>query len=148
MNRLKELEETPSACILYAASSVPIAELTGSNIFIFPEPDFSFLHKDAAIEKRPMYITAAGEKRNGEVVKQGFIAICPMSKEQTRPLADTVSQGRSSEYAVLKKEISDEIIGSIRRSYPGIAEKITDTTCPHRLHSGTIPIVPSEACMA
>lgn len=129
VNRLKELEETPSACILYATGSVPIAELTGSNIFIFPEPDFSFLHKDTPVEKRPMYITAAGEKHSGEVARQGLIAICPMSKEQTKPLIDAVSQGRSPQYAVLKKGISDKIVGSIRRSYPWIAEKITDVTC-------------------
>jgi all-trans-retinol 13,14-reductase len=62
INRLKGLDETPSACILYAMSSVSIAELTGSNIFVFPQPDFTFLHEDIAVEKRPMYITAAGEK--------------------------------------------------------------------------------------
>jgi len=129
INRLKGLDETPSACILYAMSSVSIAELTGSNIFVFPQPDFTFLHEDIAVEKRPMYITAAGEKGDGEAAKQGFIVICPISKEQTRPLMDIVSQERSSEYVVLKKEISDRIIGSIRKSYPGIVENITDVTC-------------------
>ncbi len=129
VNRLKGLEETPSACILYAASSMPIKELTGSNIFVFPEPDFTFLHEDVDVEKRPMYITAAGETDEREVAKQGFIVICPMSKEQARPLMNTVTQRRSSEYAVLKEELCDRIIGSLRRSCPAIAETITDVTC-------------------
>ena len=84
VSRLNELEETASACILYAVCSGPIEELTGSNIFIFPEPDFACFHKNVAVEKRPMYITAAGEKHDGEKAKHGFIAICPMSKEQTK----------------------------------------------------------------
>ena len=97
VNRLQELEETTSACILYAVCSGPIEDLAGSNIFIFPEPDFTFFYKNIDIEKRPMYITAAGEKRDGEKAKHGFIAICPMSKEQTKPLIDPVSQERSAE---------------------------------------------------
>ena len=129
VSRLKELEETTSACILYAVCSEPIEDLAGSNIFTFPEPDFTFFHKDVAMEKRPMYITAAGEKRDGGKAKQGFIAMCPMSKEQTKPLIDPVSQERSAGYKLLKEEMSEKMVRSIRASCPEIAEKITDVTC-------------------
>jgi all-trans-retinol 13,14-reductase len=128
-NRLKELEETASACILYAACSGPIEELARSNIFIFPEPDFTFLQKNIDVEKRPMYITAAGERTDNENAKHGFIAICPMSLEQARPLIDPVSQERSADYKNLKEEITEKMVRSIKTSYPQIAEKITDLTC-------------------
>jgi len=129
VDRLQELEETASACILYAVCSGPIEDLARSNIFIFPEPDLTFLNKNIYVEKRPMYITAAGEKSDGEKAKHGFIAICPMSKEQTKPLIDPVSQERSADYKLLKEEISEKMVRSIRASCPEIAEKITDVTC-------------------
>ncbi len=129
VNRLQELEETASACILYAVCSGPIEELAGSNLFIFPEPDFSFLHKNIDVEKWPMYITAAGERSDGEKTKHGFIAICPMSKEQTKPLVDSVSQERSVHYKLLKEEMTEKMLRSIKASCPEIAEKIIDVTC-------------------
>jgi all-trans-retinol 13,14-reductase len=129
VNRLKALEETISACILYVACSGPIKDLSGSNIFIFPEPDFTFFYKDVAIEKQPMYITAAGGEQNGEPAKHGFIAICPMSKAQAEPLTDPVTKGRSVDYRFLKEELTDKMVGSIRTSCPEITDKITDITC-------------------
>ncbi|MBA4389741.1 MAG: NAD(P)/FAD-dependent oxidoreductase [Syntrophus sp. (in: bacteria)] len=129
VSRLNELEETASACILYAVCSGPIEDLVGSNIFIFPEPDFTCFYKNAAVEKRPMYITAAGGKHDGEKAKHGFIAICPMSKEQTKPLVDPVSQERSANYKLLKEEMSEKMVRSIKASCPEIAEKIIDITC-------------------
>jgi all-trans-retinol 13,14-reductase len=129
VNRLQELEETASACILYAVCSGPIEDLAGSNIFIFPEPDFTFFYKNIDVEKRPMYITAAGEKSDGENTKHGFIAICPMSKQQTKPLVDPISQERSADYKLLKEEMSEKMVRSIKASCPEIAEKITDVIC-------------------
>ena len=129
VSRLNELEETASACILYAVCSGPIDDLTGSNIFVFPEPDFTCFYKNIAVEKRPMYITAAGEEHTGEKAKHGFIAICPMSKEQTKPLVDPLSQKRSANYKLLKEEIAEKMVRSIKTSCPEIAEKITDVTC-------------------
>ena len=129
VNRLQELEETASACILYVVCSGPIEDLAGSNIFIFPEPDFTFFYKNIDVEKRPMYITAAGEKSDGGKAKHGFIAICPMSKEQTKPLIDPVSQERSANYKLLKEEMSEKMVRSIKVSCPEIAEKIIDVTC-------------------
>jgi all-trans-retinol 13,14-reductase len=124
---LQELEETASACILYVVCNGPIEELTRSNLFIFPEPDLTFLDKNIEVEKRPMYITAAGEKSDG--AKHGFIAICPMSKEQTKPLVDPVSRERSVNYKLLKEEMCEKMVRSIKVSCPEIAKKITDVTC-------------------
>jgi all-trans-retinol 13,14-reductase len=129
VSRLKELEETTSACILYAVCSEPIEDLAGSNIFIFPEPDFAFFYKNIDVEKRPMYITAAGEKSDGGKAKHGFIAMCPMSKEQTKPLIDPVSLERSANYKLLKEGMSEKMVRSIKISCPEIAENITDVIC-------------------
>lgn len=129
VNRLKALEETASACILYAACSGPIKDLSGSNIFIFPEPDFTFFDRNLAIETLPMYITAAGGGQDGEPTKHGFIAICPMSKAQAEPLTDPVTRGRAVDYKLRKEELADKMVVSIRTSCPEIAEKITDITC-------------------
>jgi all-trans-retinol 13,14-reductase len=128
VERLRGLEETASACILYVICSGPIEDLTGSNIFVFPEPDFTFFYKNIDVEKRPMYITAGGE-RDGGKAKHGFIAICPMSKEQTRPLIDPVLQERSANYKLLKEEIGEKMVRSIKASCPEIAKKILDVTC-------------------
>jgi all-trans-retinol 13,14-reductase len=129
VSRLYEMEDTTSACILYAVCSKPIEDLAGSNIFVFPEPGFTCLHENFPMEKRPMYITAAGEEQTGEKVKRGFIAICPMSKEQTKPLVDPLSQKRSANYNLLKEEMCEKMLRSIKTSCPEIAEKITDVTC-------------------
>lgn len=129
VSRLHELEETASACMLYAVCSGPIEELAGSNIFVFPEPDFACFYTNIAVEKQPMYITAAREEHTGEKAKHGFIAICPMSRAQTNPLIDPLSQKRSANYKVLKEEIAEKMVRSIKVSCPEIAEKITDITC-------------------
>jgi all-trans-retinol 13,14-reductase len=129
VSRLNDLEETASACVLYAVCNEPIEDLTGSNIFVFPEPDFTCFYKNIAVEKRPMYITAAGEDHTGEKAKHGFVAICPMLKEQTKSLVDPLSQKRSANYKLLKEEIAEKMVRSIRTSCPEIAEKITDVIC-------------------
>ena len=126
--RLRDLEETVSAAILYAACDGPIPELDGTNLFLFPRPDFKFLREDMPVEARPMYITAAGTGRKGTSEKQGFIAICPMSQKQTGPLMDCTSGNRSSQYEELKEEIAEAIMRSVKTTYPQIASKITNLT--------------------
>lgn len=127
--RLKELRETPSACILYAVCESSVEELERSNIFIFPTPSFDFFGEDKPVDLRPMYITAAGERTGAQQSHHGFIAICPMSREQTRLLTDPVSGERSHDYYAAKEVISREMTHVLQRSYPHIAEKIISVSC-------------------
>ena len=129
VNRLKELQETPSACILYAVCKEPLRELEGSNIFMFPRPRFDFFSEDVPMSKRPMYITAAGERSDWRQSRYGFITICPVSREQAKFLMDPVSRGRSAQYSALKESMSNEMMEAIRYSYPDMVEKITDVIC-------------------
>lgn len=127
VNRLRRLDETTSACMLYATCSEPIERLRGSNLFIFPEADFSFFHGTVPIERQPLYITAAGG--SGGSGKQGFVAICPMPGAQTRRWADSVSGKRPAGYELFKKEMTERIGRSIEASCPEIAGRITDMEC-------------------
>ena len=122
VNRLKGLDETISACMLYATCSEPINGLEGSNLFIFPQADFSFFHGTRPIEKQPLYITAAGSGSG----KHGFVAICPMLRAQIRSWEDSVSGKRPAEYTVFKNETAERIGRLIEDSCPEIAGKITD----------------------
>ncbi len=126
--RLSELQDTPSACILYAVCSSPVEKLEGSNIFLFPTPDFDFMTGDKPVNMRPMYITAAGE-RTGRQSENGFIAICPISAVQARVFLDPISQERSDNYQAVKENIRQEMIHLLQSSYRGMTEKIIDVIC-------------------
>ncbi len=66
-----------------------------------------------------MYITAAGGGADGEPAKHGFIAICPMSKAQAKPLTDPVSRERSVDYKLLKEEIAEKMVAFHKDILPG-----------------------------
>ena len=124
VNRLRQLDETTSACMLYATCSKPIKGLDRSNLFVFPQADFSFFHGNSPIERQPLYITAAGD--NGGSGKHGFVAICPMSRTQTRCWEDSVSGKRPEGYRLFKNETAERIGRLIEASCPEIAGRITD----------------------
>jgi all-trans-retinol 13,14-reductase len=124
VNRLKQLDETTSACMFYATCSEPVKGLDRSNLFIFPQADFSFFHGSHPIERQPLYITAAG---GGEGTgKHGFVAICPMPEAKTRFWGGSVSGKRPEGYTFFKKEMAERIGRSVEASCPEIAGKIID----------------------
>jgi all-trans-retinol 13,14-reductase len=127
VNRLKGLEDTSSACILFATCSTPVKDLQGSNLFIFPRPDFSFFNTDLAVEERPLYITAA--RSNGGPEKNGFIAICPMSNTMTQRWSDSTTGKRPAEYELFKQEMTEKVRCFIEASCPDIAGRIIDMEC-------------------
>lgn len=127
VKRLQDLEDTSSACILFAECTRPVERLQGSNLFIFPRPDFSFFHNDLPVEERPLYITTArGSNGSG---KHGFIAICPMSNAKTQRWADSVTGRRPVDYKIFKNEMTEKICSHIEASCPEIAGTITAVEC-------------------
>ncbi len=101
--------------------------LQGSNLFMFPRPDFSFFHSDLPVEEWPIYITAA--RSSGGPEKHGFIAICPMSNAKTQRWAGSVTGKRPVEYKTFKKELTERICRHIEASCPEIAGTITAVEC-------------------
>jgi all-trans-retinol 13,14-reductase len=127
INRLKDLEDTSSACIFFVTCSTSVKGLQGSNLFIFPRPDFSFFNSDLPVEERPLYITAA--RSNGEAEKNGFIAICPMSDTVTQRWSDSATGKRAAEYELFKREMTERVRCFIEASSPEIAGRIIDMEC-------------------
>lgn len=127
VKRLQDLEDTSSACILFAECKRPVERLQGSNLFIFPQPDFSFFHNDLPVEKRPLYMTAA--HGSGGSGKHGFIAICPMSSANTQRWSDSVTGKRPEDYGAFKKELTEKIRRHIEAACPGIEGTVTAVEC-------------------
>ncbi len=128
VTRMKELEETALACVLYAQCTKAPADLDGRNIFIFPEADFSFFNRNRAMERQPMYITSAGFDKAPETGR-GIIAISPIPRELAASLMEPDSQKRSADYEQIKGTITEGMLSVIRNSLPHIAEIITDVIC-------------------
>jgi len=124
IKRLKRLEETSSAYVLYAVCNSTLKYLAGTNIFVSSGMDLTGFRKDTPVEELPLFITSAGQS-NERSEEHGFIVICPTSITQTDCWSYSITGKRPKDYALFKERITEKLLQHIEISCPELAGEIT-----------------------
>jgi all-trans-retinol 13,14-reductase len=128
ISRLKSLEETPSAFILYGECNPASDFLSGSSVYISPDTSAASFNIDDPIEERPFNISSTCTQ-NGNSIRSGIIAICPANLAETRPWEDSVTGTRPEGYLKFKEEIAGRMLRHIESSCPELRGKIKPVDC-------------------
>jgi all-trans-retinol 13,14-reductase len=127
VTRLKSLEETSSAFILYGESDTDLDILSGSSIFLSPTAGTASFNIDRPIEERPFNIASSCPRKDSG--KNGFIAMCPGSINETRQWEDSVTGNRPEAYLMFKEEIGKRMLQHIELSCPEFKGKMKLIDC-------------------
>ena len=128
VTRLKSLEETSSAFILYGESDCSLDILSGSSIYISPAGRIDSFNIDSPLEERPFNIASICSQ-NGGSARGGIIAICPASLDETRHWEDSFSGARPAGYRIFKEEISERMLRHIESTCEELRGKIRPVDC-------------------
>ena len=126
--RLRRLEETGSANILYAGCNSPPEQLARANILVSSDLNITGLRETDPLENRPVFISCARPK-DAATAKRGLTAICPASSSQTNRWSDSMTGKRPPDYIDYKNAIAQKLCQSIGAVCPELIEEISFTEC-------------------
>lgn len=129
IKRIKSLEETHSAYILYGTSEIDLNTVFGSNLYVLPAARVAFSDYSKPLEERPINIVSTDLGKSGNPSREGFIAICPASIKETEQWEDSITGDRPSGYILFKEEIKERILRYIESSCPEMKGKIRAVDC-------------------
>ena len=118
--RLTDLQQTPSALILYARCSVPTPFLRCKNLFLCSQPGILTVALQSRLEERPMYLAGADYCRDTGGVK-GIIAIVPTSMDEVAAW-NNASQRRCRQYLEWKKQMTGRLVRHLAAVVPELGE--------------------------
>jgi all-trans-retinol 13,14-reductase len=121
-NRIRSLQETVSAYMIYSVSDSAIPFLAGSNLFVLPDTDSLNCLGTKALEDNLLYLTAAYKGTGSDPM--GFIGISPALFEQTASWQDTVSGKRPDDYLAFKEDKLSRIKNRIDTFCPELKGKM------------------------
>jgi len=128
VNRLKGLDETPSALILCCEVDPSVDILSGSSLYISPNTGPTSLNINTPLEERPFNL-ASTCVRKGDSIKSGIIAMCPADLAETNPWKDSFTGSRSEGYMKFKEEITGRMLRHIEAACPELRGKIRPVDC-------------------
>jgi all-trans-retinol 13,14-reductase len=126
--RLQLLEDTCSAFIVYARSSVPIKILDRTNLFLFPDTRFNFQQNVFSVEEKPIFVTHA-KSTDESAEGAGCIMISPTPNLGAECWTSSCQINSLDGYIALKDFISDKIIAHVETSYPDLQGNLTRVDC-------------------
>lgn len=118
--RLEQLQQTPSALILFARCVTPTPLLRGKNLFVCPQPGILQVALDKPLEERPMYLAGADPCPSSDGTK-GVIAIIPTAFDEAASWQNSAGQ-RCSEYLDWKKQMTRRLLRHLTTSVPELGE--------------------------
>jgi all-trans-retinol 13,14-reductase len=116
--RVRALEETGSAFILYAEASQPVPVLHGTNLIL--GRSHAAAGEDG--DDWPLFI-AANSSCAGPTAPRGWVAICPAQWQDTAPWSDLDPARRKAGYRVAKERTAAKLMERIRRQAPEVADE-------------------------
>jgi len=128
VTRLRSLEETVSAFILYGEIAPDLEFLSGSTLYILPPRDTDYFNLDAPLEKRPFNISSSSNQ-DRDASRRGFFAIWPASPDETGYWKDSFSGDRTEGYRIFKEDIADRMIRHIESACEELRGKIKPVDC-------------------
>jgi len=121
LKRLRNLRQTGSAYVLFAACSNAAAVLQGCNLFAQSKAGLMYPGLDQPLEQRPVYLTAAGSEAGSDAAPYGIIAIIPARYAEVAAFRRGAF-ARAPGYAEQKARITTSICNRIRACCPEIED--------------------------
>jgi all-trans-retinol 13,14-reductase len=118
LKRLKGLQQTSSAYIVFGRSQQSLEFLRRRNRFVQPQPGV-FGGVDRPLEERPIYLAGADQGRGNAIA--GLVGIIPAHYSEVE-FWDRVGKQRTSEYHDWKQEMMERMLRLLRRNCPELAE--------------------------
>lgn len=117
LRRLKGLQQTSSAYIVFGKSDQSLEFLRRRNRFVQPHPGI-FGGIDRPLEERPVYLAGADQGKGNTIA--GLIGIIPAHYSEVE-LWDRVGKQRTSEYHDWKQGMMERVLQMIRCSCPELS---------------------------
>ncbi len=129
IKRLKSLDETLSAFILYCVSEVDLSSVLAPSLYLLPADWIEDFNSGKSLEKRPFNLVSIEGERSNESTGFAFIALCPASKKETAPWADSFLGKRPPQYKAYKENITEQMLKHIQFSCPELNGKVKVLDC-------------------
>ena len=129
ISRIKSLDETLSAYILYGNSEIDLKALFGTSLYLLPGAGIDAFSCNNPLEERTFNIVSIEGDKPEKHTGNEFVAICPASIEEARPWADSRMGSRPPEYKAFKEKIKERMFKHIQSSCPELNGKITALDC-------------------
>ncbi|MBI5017236.1 MAG: NAD(P)/FAD-dependent oxidoreductase [Deltaproteobacteria bacterium] len=123
VHRMRELEDTPSAFMLYGVTDRPVAELERCNRYFFPSPDPSWFRDESPLAGRPLYVTAAWTSEP-EPSARGFVALCPAPIGASVAWNGSRRGARPAAYDRFKAAATETLRHELEQRWPDLTRRI------------------------
>lgn len=130
LRRLKELQDTPSACLLFGVAAEPVADLRGCNVILCPETDLSpAFSSGRAAPSGPFYVAECPQSTPDG--RQAFVIIAPDSLSRWEARAKSSSRRRPADYAEQKATTLEAMRRAAAEFFPPLERmEIVDGATP------------------
>ncbi len=129
VNRIKRLNETPSAFILYGISETDLSSLFGSGLYLMPASGYDFGDGGKPLEERPANVLITDRGKEEDDSGKGFIIICPASIKEVEPWESSTRGNRPKEYLAFKEKVKERMLDCFVSFYPELKNKLHAVEC-------------------
>ncbi len=120
--RLSSLDESMSACILFARCRQPLEVLTGRNLYLLSEPSPHKQGDCRSFDEDLLYVTKANSKKSTN--HSGMMVIAPTSAAQFSAWRESRIGQRPESYIAYKQQISDQMIARLQQLQPELTAQM------------------------
>jgi all-trans-retinol 13,14-reductase len=120
MKRIRTLDETPSAFILYGISDADLVERIGCSLYLLPGNGFDFGDYSKEIVNRPFNVIISRADKKDYSIKSKFIIICPASIKEVEQWENSSGNNRPQEYLEFKRITGQQMLDHFLSFYPDL----------------------------
>jgi all-trans-retinol 13,14-reductase len=129
LKKLKTLEDSTSAFILYVICDTNSKALSGTNFILVPDLNWRNFSDQKDILKRPLFISMVHQKKKDHPVV-GYTAICPSHKDDGVDQWHRSYRGkRPGAYKEWKMKIADALLAHIHANCPELGKQALYSEC-------------------
>ena len=129
ISRIKLLDETPSAYILYGTSEIDLNNLFGYSLYLTPDDGGDFSDCGKPLEERPANLIINKSGGTEDATGHGFIVIIPALMKEVDAWENTTRGSRPQGYRDFKEEVRERMLGHIVSFHPDLKGKVQAIDC-------------------
>jgi all-trans-retinol 13,14-reductase len=124
VKRIRSLDETPSAYIVYGRCKSDLAGRIGSGVYLVPEDGIDFTCCKKPVEDRPMNLLVSRSGALDSKTGSGFILLCPASIKEVEKWKNSTRGNRSPEYIEFKEMTGQRMLDHFVSFFPDLRGKL------------------------
>lgn len=124
VKRIRALDETPSAFILFGTSEVDLLNMIGVSLYLVPPHGFDFGDYSLQIENRPINVIITDADKKESNIKSRFIMICPASIREVEQWGNSTRETRPQEYLEFKEKTCMRMLDLFISFYPDLKGRV------------------------